>query len=118
MAAAKFGCDNLTAIVDDNRIQLMGDTAEIMPVASIIEKWRAFNWAVLEVDGHDAPAIVAACNEARALKGRPTVILARTVKGKGVSFMEGTHLWHSAQVTEELKEQALAELCTLPEARR
>ena len=118
MAAAKFGCDNLTAIVDDNRIQLMGDTAEIMPVASLTEKWRAFNWAVLEADGHDAPAIVAACDEARAIKGRPTVILARTTKGKGVSFMENTHLWHSAQVTEELKEKALAELCTLPEARR
>ena len=118
MAAAKFGADNLTAIVDDNRIQLMGDTAEIMPVASLPEKWRAFRWHVLEVDGHDAAAIVAACAEAREVRGKPTVILARTVKGKGVSFMENTHLWHSAQVTEELKEQALAELCTLPEARR
>ena len=111
MAAAKYGADNLVAIIDDNRIQLMGDTATIMSVEPIAEKWRAFNWHVLEVDGHDPAAIVGACAAAGRAKGRPTVILAHTVKGKGVSFMENTHAWHSALVTDDLKEQALAELC-------
>jgi transketolase len=111
MAAAKFDADNLVAIVDDNRIQLMGETREIMPLDPIPEKWRAFGWHVLEVDGHDAEAIATACETARETKGRPTVIVAHTVKGKGVSFMENTHKWHSAPVTEDLKEKALAELC-------
>jgi transketolase len=82
-----------------------------MPLDPIAEKWRAFNWHVLEVDGHDAPAIVAACEAARSASGRPTVILAHTIKGKGVSFMEDTHAWHCAPVTEDLKEKALIELC-------
>ena len=111
MAAPKFGLDNLVAIVDDNRIQLMGDTVAIMSVAAIAAKRRAFNWHVLEVDGHDPAAIVGACAAAGRAKGRPTVILAHTVKGKGVSFMENTHRWHSATVTEDLKDKALAELC-------
>ena len=111
MAAPKFAADNLVAIVDDNHIQLMGDTQAIMPVEPIAEKWRAFNWHVLEVDGHDPAAIVGACAAAGRAKGRPTVILAHTVKGKGVSFMENTYAWHSATVTEDLKEKALAELC-------
>jgi transketolase len=111
MAAAKFGTDNLVAIVDDNHIQLMGDTATVMPIEPMAEKWRAFNWHVLEVDGHDPVAIVDACASAGREKGRPTVILARTVKGKGVSFMENTHAWHSALLTEDLEEMALTELC-------
>ena len=113
MAASKFEADNLVAIVDNNGVQLMGHTASIMPVASIVEKWRAFNWHVAEVDGHDAAALVAACEEARAKRGQPTVIVAQTVKGKGVSFMEDTHAWHSGLVTEDVKERALTELCTL-----
>ena len=111
MAAPKFGLDNLVAIVDDNGIQLMGPTADIMPVDAIAEKWRAFNWNVLDVDGHDPAALVDACAAARHAEGRPTVILARTVKGKGVSFMEDSCTWHSAAVTEDVKERALAELC-------
>jgi transketolase len=110
MAAPKFDLDNLVAIVDDNRVQLMGDTRTIMPVEPIAAKWAAFNWHVIEVDGHDGEAIVAACTKAAATKGRPTVIIAHTVKGKGVSFMENTHLWHSAVVTDEIREKALAEL--------
>jgi len=110
MAAPKFGVDGLVAIVDDNRVQLMGDTADVMPVAPVAEKWRAFNWHVLEVDGHDPEAIVEACAAAAREKGRPTVILARTVKGKGVSCMENTHAWHSAAISPQLKDQALAEL--------
>src|SRR5665647_2204639 len=110
MAAPKFGLDNLVAIVDDNHIQLMGDTAAVMPIEPLAEKWRAFNWHVLEVDGHDPAAIESSCAAAARVKGRPTVILARTVKGKGVSFMENTHEWHCAPVTEDLKEKALTEL--------
>jgi transketolase len=110
LAGAKYGLDTLTAIVDDNRVQLMGDTAAIMPVEPIPDKWRAFGWHVIECDGHDVAAIVAACEAAQAVKGRPSVIVARTTKGKGVSFMENTHLWHSALVSDEQKEQALAEL--------
>lgn len=111
MAAPKFAVDNLVAIVDDNHIQLMGDTAAIMPVGSITDKWRAFNWHVIEIDGHDTEAIVAACAAAGRHKGQPTVIIARTIKGKGVSFMEDTHKWHSGVVTEDLKTDALAQLC-------
>jgi transketolase len=112
MAAPKFGAVNLVAIVDDNRVQLMGDTVDVMPVEPLAAKWRAFNWQVLEVDGHDAHALVGACATAARETSRPTVILARTVKGKGVSFMENTHRWHCAPVSEDLKEKALAELCT------
>ena len=111
MAAPAFGLDNLVAIVDDNRIQLMGETATIMPVDPIADKWRAFNWEVLDVDGHDAVAIADACAAAARIEGRPTLILAHTVKGKGVSFMEGTSAWHCAPVSEDLKQLALAELC-------
>lgn len=111
MAAPKFAVDNLVAIVDDNHIQLMGDTAAIMPVGSITDKWRAFNWHVIEIDGHDTEAVVAACAAAGRHKGQPTVIIARTIKGKGVSFMEDTHKWHSGVVTEDLKTDALAQLC-------
>jgi transketolase len=111
LAAAKFKLDNLVAIVDDNHVQLMGDTAAIMPVEPIPDKWRAFGWNVIEVeDGHDVAAIVAACEEAKSVAGRPSVIVAQTIKGKGVSFMENTHLWHSALVSEEQMKQALAEL--------
>jgi transketolase len=112
MAAPKFGAVNLVAIVDDNRVQLMGDTADVMPVEPLAAKWRAFDWQVLEVDGHDACALVGACATAARETRRPTVILAHTVKGKGVSFMENTHMWHCAPVSEDLKEKALAELCT------
>jgi transketolase len=112
MAAPKFGLDHLVAVVDDNRVQLMGDTADVMPIEPLADKWRAFNWHVLEVDGHDPAALVSACAAAAQVEGRPTVILARTVKGKGVSFMEDTHTWHSALVTEDLKAKALRELCT------
>jgi transketolase len=110
LAGAKYGLDSLVAIVDDNRVQLMGDTAAIMPVEPISDKWRAFGWHVIECDGHDVAAIVAACEAAKAVKGRPSVIVANTIKGKGVSFMENTHLWHSALVSDEQKDQALAEL--------
>jgi transketolase len=110
MAAPKFGLGNLTAVVDWNRIQLMGDTAQIMPVDPVPEKWRAFNWEVFEIDGHDVRALTDAFARAAEDQERPAVILAHTVKGKGVSFMENTHEWHSALVTDEVRARALAEL--------
>jgi transketolase len=110
MAAPKFRLGNLTAIVDNNKVQLTGHIADVMPIEPLADKWRAFNWNVIEVDGHSIPAIVAACEQAAALTETPTVIIAHTVKGKGVSFMEDTHKWHSAVVTDELRQKALAEL--------
>jgi transketolase len=110
MAAPKFRLGNLTAIIDANRIQLMGDTQDIMPVEPVPDKWRAFNWNVLEADGHSIAAIVAACKEAATLPETPTVIIAHTTKGKGVSFMENTHTWHTGLITDELRAKALAEL--------
>jgi transketolase len=117
LSGAKYGLDSLVAIVDDNRVQLMGDTAEIMPVEPIPDKWRAFGWHVIECDGHDGEAFVAACAAADAVKGTPSVIVASTTKGKGVSFMENTHLWHSALVSDEQMKQALHELDEAEEAR-
>jgi transketolase len=110
MAAPKFALDNLVAIVDDNRIQLTGTTESVMPIEPLPAKWRAFNWNVLEIDGHDVGQIVAALNSARTHRGGPTVIVAHTVKGRGVSFMENKHEWHSGLVTDEVRERALAEL--------
>src|SRR5579862_9085531 len=90
--AAMFGgdkhVDNLVAIVDYNRIQLDGFVNDIMPLEPLADKWRAFNWHAFELDGHDIPALQAAFAEAAATKSKPTVIIAHTVKGKGVSFME------------------------------
>ena len=110
MAAPKFGLDNLTAILDFNRIQLYGRVDQIMPIEPLADKWRAFNWAVLEVDGHDVCALLRACERAAHDPGRPTMIIAHTTKGKGVSFMEDTEAWHSALVTDEVRARALAEL--------
>jgi len=110
MAAPKFRLGNLTAIVDNNKVQLTGHIADVMPIEPLADKWRAFNWNVVEVDGHSIPAIAAACERAAALPETPTAILAHTVKGKGVSFMEDTHTWHSAVVTDEVRRKALAEL--------
>lgn len=110
MAAPKFKLGNLTAIVDNNKVQLTGHIADVMPIEPLADKWRAFNWNVIQIDGHSVPAIVAACEQAAKLPEMPTVIIAHTTKGKGVSFMEDTHTWHSAVVTDELRQKALAEL--------
>ena len=114
MAGAKYGLDNLTAFVDRNGIQQEGRTEDIMPLEPLAEKWRAFNWHVLTIDGHDFRQIFAAIEEAQRTKGRPTVILARTVKGKGVSFMENKIKYHGAATTDEEYQQALAELVVPP----
>lgn len=110
MAASSFGLENLTAIVDANRFQLYGSVESIVSVEPLAEKWRAFGWHVLEVDGHDCGALAGAFAAAGAEAGRPSVVIAHTVKGKGVSFMENSVEWHSAVVTDEVRDRALAEL--------
>lgn len=110
MAAAHYKLDNVTVIVDFNGYQIDGPVTEVMNPEPIAAKWWAFGWRVLEIDGHDMRAILTALNEARATEGRPTVIVARTVKGKGVSFMEGQVDWHGKAPKEDQVRAALAEL--------
>ena len=110
MAAAHYKLDNLTAILDWNGLQIDGPTASVMNSAPLAEKWRAFGWHVLEVDGHDITALLAAFARARDAQGQPTILLARTVKGKGVSFMENQVGWHGNAPNAEQAAQALQEL--------
>ena len=110
MTAAHFGLDNVCAIVDDNGVQLDGLTKDIMNVEPLDEKFRAFGWHVISVDGHDLAALQAAFAEANATKGRPTALIAHTVKGKGISFMEGQAGWHGKAPNAQELAAALAEL--------
>ena len=110
MTAAKYRLGNLTAIVDYNGIQQTGATADVMPTEPIADKWRAFGWHAQEVHGHNVREILDALDRADEVHARPSVIIARTTKGKGVSFMEYDHRWHGGIPTPEQREQALAEL--------
>jgi transketolase len=110
MTAAKYCLDHLTVIVDRNGVQCDECCAEVMPTEPLALKWEAFGWNALSVDGHDVDAILAGIETAQRTTGRPTVILAHTVKGKGVSFMEGQSKWHANSATPEEVEQGLAEL--------
>lgn len=110
MASARYKLDNLTAIVDRNRIQATGPTKEIFDIPNLEDKWRAFGWNVLTVDGHDVSAILKVLDQASAIKGGPTVIVAETVKGKGVSFAENTAAFHNGAMSQAQYDQALAEI--------
>ena len=110
MAAAFLKADNLVAIVDYNQIQLDGFVKDIMDVAPLAEKWRSFGWHTLEIDGHNFEAIRGALAEAAATKGKPTCLVAHTVKGKGVSFMENNPKYHGMAPTKDERELALQEL--------
>lgn len=110
MSAAKFKLDDMCAVVDVNGLQIDGATADVMPSEPLDKKWEAFGWHVISCDGHDYQAIEAAFEAAKAVKGQPTVILAHTVKGKGVSFMEGDYGWHGKAPNAEQYEKARAEL--------
>ena len=110
MAAAHFKLDNLIAIVDRNQIQLDGWTKDIMNLEPMADKWRSFGWHVLEVDGHDLARVINALEQAKEVKGQPAVIIAHTVKGKGVSFMENNPDFHGKAPTAEQLEIALKEL--------
>jgi transketolase len=110
MAAAKFKADNLLAIVDWNGLQ-GGVTLEVMPsLEPFVPKWEAFGWHVIDIPGHDIAALLSAYHEARQTKGKPTIIVARTIKGKGVSYMENKVEWHGGKVTQPLYEQAISEI--------
>jgi len=110
MSAAKFKLDNLCAIVDVNGLQIDGATADVMPSEPLDEKFASFGFHVIKVDGHDYEALRAAFAEAAATAGKPSVILMKTVKGKGVSFMENNAGWHGKAPNAEQYEQAKAEL--------
>ncbi|OHB24902.1 MAG: hypothetical protein A2542_00700 [Parcubacteria group bacterium RIFOXYD2_FULL_52_8] len=113
MLAGREKLRNLIVIVDRNNIQIDGFTEDIMPLEPLRQKWEAFNWHVLDVDGHNIMEIVWAINEAKAVFEKPTVIIAHTVPGKGVDFMERQYEWHGKPPTKEEGERALHELRTL-----
>jgi transketolase len=102
--------DNLVVIVDFNKIQSFGRVSEVLELEPFAEKWRAFNWNVVEVDGHDIAALTATFAAVPAIPDRPTVVIAHTVKGKGVSFMEDKLEWHYKSPSDDQLKQALAEL--------
>jgi transketolase len=110
MAAGHYKLDNLTALVDWNGLQIDGWNDDVMTVKPIGEKFAAFGWNVLSIDGHDIPAIIEALDTAKNFKGKPTVIVAKTHKGKGVSFMEDNADWHGKAPGDEDTEKALVEL--------
>ena len=110
MSAAKYHLDNLCIMVDVNGLQIDGATADVMPSEPLDKKFEAFNWNVIHVDGHDYDALVKAFAEAETVKGKPTVLLLKTVKGKGVSFMENNAGWHGKAPNDEQAEQAVTEL--------
>jgi len=113
MLAAKYKLANLTVIIDRNNIQIDGPTEQVMPLDDLEDKWRAFNWHVIEVGGHDIPGIIAACEEAKAIVEKPVAIIAHTIPGKGVDFMEYDFRWHGVPPSPAQARVALHELRTL-----
>jgi len=109
-AANKYKLDNVVAIVDHNKLQMDGLTEEVMPMEPIGEKFKAFNWEVMAMDGHDMAQVLRTLEEARDFKGKPVCIVAETVKGKGVSYMENVRKWHGDVPNDEEYEMALREL--------
>ncbi len=113
MTAPHYHLDNLCAIVDYNKVQENGPVNEIKNLEPLADKWKCFGWQVIEVDGHQLPALLKAFDEFAAIDGKPTVIIAHTIKGKGVSFMEGKAGWHGKAPNAEQLKVALAELAVL-----
>jgi transketolase len=111
--AAKYKLRNLVGLIDRNNIQIDGYTEDIMPLEPFADKWKAYGWHVLEVDGHNIQQIIDACNEAKAIYEKPTVIICHTIPGKGVDFMEYTYEWHGKAPNADEAKKALAELRTL-----
>ena len=110
MSAGHFGLNNLVAFLDANHLQIDGTVDEVMNIYPMAEKFSAFGWNVIEVDGHDVGQLVDAVEQAKASEDKPTFILCNTVKGKGVSFMENRVEWHGGAVTQDVLDRALAEL--------
>jgi transketolase len=110
MAASHYRCDNLCAILDYNGFQIDGKTKDIMELEPVVAKWQAFGWHTLEIDGHNMSQILRAYQEAGSVRGKPSIIIAHTIKGKGVSFMENVVDFHGRAPTKEEAEKALKEL--------
>ena len=110
MTAGHYALDNLCAIIDLNELQIDGRCEDVMKITPVAPKWKAFNWHIFEIDGHNMEEIVSALDEAEKIKGKPSVILANTIKGKGVSFFEGKAEYHGLAPTKEELEKALKEL--------
>lgn len=110
MAASHFGCSNICAILDSNGCQIDGRCEDVMGLEPLAAKWQAFGWHTIEINGHDLQQILNAYEQAKTIKDKPTIIIARTVKGKGVSFMEGVVDFHGRAPTQEEAQRALKEL--------
>lgn len=113
MMASKYNLYNLIGIVDRNSIQIDGNTEDVMPLENLKDKWEAFGWRVIEIDGHNIESFINACSMARAVVEKPTVIIAHTIPGKGVPFMEYDFHWHGAQPDSKQAKQALHKLRSL-----
>ena len=113
MAAAHYKLDNLTAIIDRNGLQISGSTEDVMALNSLEDKWRSFGWNVIVLNGHDIEALLKAFSKDSIQKDKPTMIIANTVKGKGVSYMENIAKWHHGVPTEEEYKIAMEELNSL-----
>lgn len=110
MTAAHYKLDNVCAVVDYNGLQIDGDVENVMGIAPLKQKWESFNWHVIEADGHDVAQMVAAYEEAKHTKGKPSVIIMKTIKGKGISFMENVAGWHGKAPNSEELQMALDEI--------
>lgn len=110
MSASKFKLDNLVAIIDYNKLEITGKISEVMPIEPLYDKWAAFGWHVLEINGNSIPQIIDALEQAKQIKEKPTIIIAHTVKGYGVSFMEDKVEWHGRSMFVNQVEKALKEL--------
>jgi len=110
MLASHFKLDNVVMYIDRNKLQLDGPTEKIMSLEPLADKWKAFGWHVIEINGHSMKEIIHATNEARTIKGKPTVIICHTIKGRGVSYMEGTLHFHGKAPDEQEYKQAMKEL--------
>jgi transketolase len=115
MTAPKFKLDNLTCIIDRNFIQIDGSTEDVMPLEPLADKYRAFNWEVFSCDGNDVGELADALERAKTVKDKPQVIIANTVPGKGVSYMEGDYTWHGKPPNKDQADVALAELAAARE---
>jgi len=110
MSAAKYKLGNLIAIIDNNQLQVTGFVKDIMPVEPLKEKWRAFDWRVFQIDGHNIPQILGTIEQCQKIKRQPVVIIANTIKGKGISFMENSPTWHAKIITRDEYDRAIMEL--------
>jgi transketolase len=113
MFAGKYRISNLTQIIDRNNIQIDGNTEDVMPLEPLADKYRAFNWHVIEIDGHNFREIIDACDEAAAIFEKPTVIIAHTIPGKGIPEIERDFHWHGKPPNRDEEKKFLEELRTL-----